>query len=69
MVRLTNKSGVLLVCDLNSKENPTLRVKNGKSVMVKETEVTKHIENLVRKGLVLKEEVPDGQKKVKEKEE
>lgn len=69
MVRLTNKSGVLLVCDLDSKDNPTLRLKNGKSRMVKETEVTKHIENLVKQGLVLKEDVPDVQKKVKEKED
>lgn len=68
MVRLTNKSGVLLVCDLNSKENPTLRLKNGQYEVVKETEVTKHIENLVKKGLVLKENVPE-QKKSKEKEE
>ena len=68
MVRLTNKSGVLLVCDLNRKDNPTLRLKNGKSEVVKETEVTKHIENLVKKGLVLKEDVPE-QKRVKEKED
>ena len=68
MVRLTNKSGVLLVCDLNSKDNPTLRIKNTASVVVRETEVTKHIENLVKKGLVLKEDIPE-QKKSKEKEE
>lgn len=72
--KLTNISGGQLVCDLKvgkGKDPKTLRLDNKQSKVVEDTEVTKHIDNLVSKGLLLKEEVKTktAQKSTKEKEE
>lgn len=56
--KLTNKSGGQLVCDLAVK-GKTLRLNNGKSTVIKDNEITKHIENLVKKRLLLSEKVYD----------
>lgn len=72
--KLTNISGGQIVCDLKVEkgEDPkTLRLDNKQSKTIEDTEVTKHIDNLVSKGLLLKEEVKTktAQKSNKEKEE
>lgn len=56
MVKLTNISGGLIVCDL--KDKSTLRLDNRKtSEPIEDSAITKHIQNLVSKGLVLSETV------------
>lgn len=55
-IKLTNNSGGLLVCDLKTKDK-TLRLNNKQSKTIENTEITKHIDNLVLKGLLLREEV------------
>ena len=72
--KLTNISGGQIVCDLKVEKGEdlkTLRLDNKQSKVVEDTEVTKHIDNLVSKGLLLKEEVKTktAQKSTKEKEE
>lgn len=54
-VRLTNKSGGLIVCDLA--DGTTLRLNNKASDTIEDSAVTKHIKNLVTKGLLLSKEV------------
>ena len=54
--KLTNISGGQIVCDL-AVEGKTLRLNNKQSKTIKETEITKHIKNLVSKGLLLSEQV------------
>ena len=64
-LKLTNKSGGQIVCDLKvaKGEKPkTLRLNNKQSKTILDTEVTKHIETLVSKGLLLAE-VPKQQTK------
>ncbi len=56
-IKLTNVSGGLLVCDLAVK-GKTLRLNNKQSKEVSDIEITKHIDNLVSKGLLLKEILP-----------
>ena len=56
LISLKNISGGLLVCDLNTK-GKTLRLNNRQSESYQDTEITPHIENLVSKGLLIKEEV------------
>ena len=78
VIKLTNKSAGQLVCDLNG-DKKTLRLDNNKSTTIKDTEMTKHIENLVSKGILISEEVAEPksvknekttvQKNSKEKEE
>ena len=77
VIKLTNKSGGQLVCDLNGDKN-TLRLDNNKSTTIKDTEMTKHNKNLVSKGILISEEVAEPksvknekpvQKNSKEKEE
>lgn len=75
-LKLTNISGGLLVCDLKvakGEEPKTLRLNNKQSKTILDTEVTKHIETLVSKGLLLAEEVKTkkevAHKSNKEKEE
>lgn len=72
--KLTNISGGQIVCDLKVEKGEdlkTLRLDNKQSKTIEDTEVTKHIDNLVSKGLLLKEEVKTktAQKSNKEKEE
>lgn len=60
MVKLTNISTGQLVCDLakiGDKEPRTLRLDKKKSIDVEDKEITPHIENLVKKGLLFKESV------------
>ena len=57
MIKLTNNTGGLLVCDLADGE--TLRANVGETIEVKEVQMTSHIENLIKSGLVLKEIVPE----------
>lgn len=72
--KLTNISGGLIVCDLAVKDK-TLRLNNKQTKTIKDTEITKHIENLVNKGLMQCESVETKIKKntvsnsKKEKEE
>ena len=54
-VKLTNISGGQIVCDLAV--DGTLRLNNKKSKTIKDTEITPHITNLVKKGLILSEQV------------
>lgn len=64
-VNLTNKSGGLIVCDLkgvNGKNIRTLRLKNNQSETCREDEVTPHIENLIAKGLVRREDIKTAEK-------
>ena len=72
--KLTNISGGQIVCDLNVTKGgspKTLRLDNKKSKVIQNTEITNHIENLVSKGLLLKEEIKikSTQQKSVEKEE
>ena len=72
--KLTNISGGQIVCDLkvtNGGSPKTLRLDNKKSKVIQNTEITNHIENLVSKGLLLKEEIKikSTQQKSVEKEE
>ena len=55
MVRLTNISGGLHVCDL--KDGSTLRLNNKQSETYEDGVITNHIRNLVSKGLFKLEEV------------
>lgn len=57
MVRLTNISGGLHVCDL--KDGSTLRLNNKQSETYEDGVITKHIRNLVSKGLFRLEEVKE----------
>lgn len=57
MIKLTNNTGSLLVCDLADGE--TLRANVRETIEVKEVQMTAHIENLIKSGLVLKEVVPE----------
>ena len=54
--KLTNNSGSQIVCDLAVK-GKTLRLNNKQSKTIKDNEITSHIKNLVKKGLILSEEV------------
>ena len=56
-IKITNKTGGLLVCDLAGGE--TLRANAGQTVEIREDQITGHLNNLVEKGLVLKEVVPE----------
>ena len=56
LFRLTNISGGQIVCDLVGEDN-TLRLDNKQTKTVKDIEITPHINNLVKKGLILSEEV------------
>lgn len=51
MITLINRTGGQLVCTLNSGE--TLRLDNKQSANIKDSDVTSHIENLNKKGLVV----------------
>lgn len=65
MIKLTNKSGGLIVCDLKSKNKnnvKTLRLNNNQSTTCSEDEITKHIENLISKGLVRKDVIKSTEK-------
>ena len=55
--KVTNISGGELVCDL-AVQGKTLRLNNKQSKTIKENEMTKHIKNLVSKGLILIENIP-----------
>lgn len=55
MYKLTNNSGGQIVCDLA--KGGTLRLNNKKSITVNETEITKHIQNLMASGAILSEQV------------
>ena len=71
MIKLTNISGGCIVCNLIDGE--TLRLRNKESVEVEQSRITKHINFLIDKGLMLKgiEEVKIADKmdkKNKEKE-
>ena len=57
LYKVTNISGGELVCDL-AVQGKTLRLNNKQSTTIKENEITPHIKNLVKKGLVLIEEIP-----------
>jgi len=57
-IKLINKSGGQLVCDLNG-DKKTLRLDNNKSMTINDTEMTKHIKNLVDKGILISEEVAE----------
>lgn len=63
-VRLTNKSGGLIVCDLA--DGTTLRLNNKASDTIEDSAVTKHIKHLVTKGLLLSREVKSETEKRKE---
>ena len=52
--KLTNISGGQIVCDL-AVEGKTLRLNNKQTETIKDTEMTSHIENLVKKGLMMSE--------------
>ena len=56
LFRLTNISGGQIVCDLVGEDN-TLRLDNKQTKTIKDIEITPHINNLVKKGLILSEEV------------
>lgn len=56
LFRLTNISGGQIVCDLVGEDN-TLRLDNKQTKTIKDIEITPHIKNLVKKGLILSEEV------------
>lgn len=56
LFRLTNISGGQIVCDLVGEDN-TLRLNNKQTKTIKDIEITPHINNLVKKGLILSEEV------------
>lgn len=72
LISLKNISGGLLVCDLKTK-GKTLRLNNRQSKSIQDTEFTPHIETLLSKGLLLKEEVKTSKstakKTVQKKEE
>ena len=55
--KLTNISGGQIVCDL-AVEGKTLRLNNRQTKTIKDTEMTSHISNLVKKGLMMSEEIP-----------
>lgn len=63
--KLTNISGGQIVCD-TAVEGKTLRLNNRQSDTIKESEITRHIENLESKGLLLIEYIPE--KKTKKKD-
>lgn len=54
--KLTNVSRGQIVCDLAT-EGSSLRLNIRESRTVKENEITPHIKNLMKKGLILCEEV------------
>lgn len=62
MVKLTNISGGLLVCDI--KNGDTLRLNNKQSNTYPDSAITKHIEHLVSSGLVRKVVVKEKTKTV-----
>lgn len=57
MVKVTNISTGQIVCDL--KGGNTLRLDKRKSTTIREDEITSHIENLIKKGHLLSENVPE----------
>jgi len=61
LIKLTNRTGGEWVDTLKS--GATIRLKNKESKTVNDTEVTKHIENLIKKGLVFSETVQTETKK------
>lgn len=71
MTRLTNISNNLIVCDIKDIETPTLTLKVGDSVTLRDEQVTPYIENLIKKGFLKKKVTPDYSitKVNKEKEE
>ena len=56
-VKLTNNAGGQIVCDL--KDKSTLRLNVKQSTTVQDEQITKHIENLVTKGLLLSEPIAE----------
>lgn len=62
LYKLTNISGGQIVCDLAQKGS-TLRLDDKKTQIVKDSEITPHIKNLVLKGLILSEEIKEIPKK------
>lgn len=52
--KMTNISGGQIVCNLRE---GTLRLKNKQSKVIQESQMTKHIDNLGKKGLLLIEQV------------
>lgn len=54
--KVTNISGGQLVCDL-AVEGKTLRLNNKQSETIKDSEITKHLEVLATKGLILLEKI------------
>lgn len=56
--KLTNIFGGQIVCDLAT-EGKTLRLDNRQSVVIKDSEITNHINNLVMKGLILSEKITE----------
>lgn len=65
MFKLTNKSGGQIVCDLATK-GKTLRFNNKQTKDVPDKELTPHIHNLVKQGLILCEKVEEPVKEEKE---
>lgn len=59
MIRLKNISGGQIVCDLA--DGKTLRLDNKQEDTFNEKQVTKHIKNLVKKGLFLSSKVVEKQ--------
>lgn len=59
--KLTNISGGQIVCDL-AVAGKTLRLNNRQSKTIKDTEITPHIKNLVKKGLILSESIASEKK-------
>lgn len=55
-LKLTNISGGLIVCDL-AVQGKTLRLNNKQSMTIPENEITSHIENIIKSGLILSEEI------------
>ena len=64
MVKLTNISGGLLVCDL--KDGSTLRLNNRQSKTFKKEVITNHIRNLVSNRLLRIEEVKEPKQTIKQ---
>lgn len=66
-VKLTNNAGGQIVCDL--KDKSTLRLNVKQSTTVQDEQITKHIENLVIKGLLLSEPIAEPKTVSEEKTE
>ena len=64
MIKLTNVSGGQIVCDLKSGE--TLRLNNRQETTIKDSDMTKYLQNLNKQGIVVAKNITDSKVTTKE---